>query len=93
MTHPIFRRGTDSFIWQTARDALPGVLAALVLVLIYALVQTVEDNRELQRAAVVKGAMVCPERLGSYIFAHSGFTKTALERPGLARLSCYYSKG
>jgi len=89
----LFRRARDSFVLQVARDALPGVAVALILVLVYAVVQLNDDNVELKAKDAKQEAMACPTHLGSMIFSHSGFTKMELGRPGLARLSCYYSKG
>lgn len=76
---------------QIARDALPGVLFALLIVAVYTVVQTVEENRELRRVAAVKAKKMCPDRVGGLVFLHSRFTKLDASRP--ARLSCYYSRG
>lgn len=82
-----FRRVADSFVAQTFRDMFPALLATAALLLVYAVVQWNDDR------AAIKSVLVCPDRVRDLVFAHSGFTKVALDRSGFARLSCYYSYG
>lgn len=72
---------------------LEAALFFLLLVLAYALVQLNDENAELRQKDAVRAAVLCPPRVGGWIFTHSGFTKLDLARPGAARLSCYYSRG
>lgn len=89
-----FNRARDSFVLQTAYDLLLGALFAVILVLIYAVVQLNDDNTELRHREAVQTALACPPRLTeNLIFTHSGFTKMDLARPGSVRLSCYYARG
>ena len=76
---------------MTLRDYALGTAAAVVLVLVYALIQTYEEGVELRQKAAVQAVTVCPTRIGELIHAHTGFTRMPLDRPNTAaRLSCYY---
>lgn len=76
-----------TFILQTVRDALPGALFAIALVLIYSVVQWNDDRVNRQETA-----LICPPEVGGLVFTHSGFTRLDLARPGSVSLNCYYAR-
>lgn len=88
-----FSRIKDSFVLQTLRDALPGVLFAAVLILVYAVVQLNDNLTEARQKEAVQSALLCPSRLGELLFSHSGFTKLDPTQPDSVKISCYYARG